>query len=235
MTLIAGVDGCKGGWIAIRKDVRTGEISSEVFSSGRQLFSLAPSHEVLALDIPIGLTESGPRQCDVLARKLLGGSRASSVFPAPIRPALAAADRKEADTLSRAINGKGVGAQAFALYSRVRAIDEIIRSDDRVRRVTYEVHPELCFLAWNQGEPIAQSKSSHQGMIARSALAKAYFGEANVGLVREAHPISQVADDDIYDAFAALWTAERIRSGTADVIPNPPDIDTVGLPMGMWF
>jgi predicted RNase H-like nuclease len=232
---IAGVDGCKGGWLVIRRDLRTSELSSEVFASGLQLFSQTSHHEVVSIDIPIGLTESGPRLCDVLARKMLRGARASSVFPAPIRPALGATDRRQADAISRSINGKGVSAQGFALYSRVREIDQIIRNDDRVRRVTYEVHPELCFMAWNRGVPIAEPKTSPEGMSARSALAKAHFGEEMVGMVRRAHPRSRVADDDIFDAFAALWTAERIRSGTAEVSPNPPDIDSVGLPMGMWF
>jgi predicted RNase H-like nuclease len=44
-----------------------------------------------------------------------------------------------------------------------------------------------------------------------------------------------VADDDIYDAFAALWTAERIHAGTAEVIPDVPEIDSFGLEMRMWF
>jgi len=232
---IAGVDGCKGGWIAIHKVLRTGEIVSEVCSSGRQLFEKAFDHEVLAIDIPIGLPDSGLRQCDILARKMLGRFRASSVFPAPIRPALGAHDRKEADAITRAVSGKGVGSQAFGLYPRIRDIDEILRGNEQLRHVTYEVHPELCFTAWNDGQPIVESKKSHQGMRARWNLVMMYFGEATVGQVRKAHPLSQVADDDLYDAFAALWTAERIHSNLAVVVPDPPEIDPLDLPMGIWF
>ena len=235
MRHIAGVDGCKGGWIVVRKHLATGDISSEVFASGSQLFSQVSDYKVLALDIPIGLSDTGSRQCDVLARKMLGGGRASSVFPAPIRPALGASDRQEADAITRVIDGKGVGAQAFNLYSRIREIDQIIRDDDHARRVAHEVHPELCFRAWNKGETIPQSKKSREGISARAELAKAYFGELNVNCVHQAHPKSLAADDDIYDAFAALWTAERILYGTAEVIPDPPVIDSTGLPMGIWF
>lgn len=235
MAHIAGVDGCKGGWIAIRKDVGSGEISSEIYSSGGQLFSQSPKHGVLALDIPIGLTDSGPRRCDTVARKMLGQPRGSSVFPAPIRPALTALDRKEADSISRSVDGKGVGVQAFGLYPRIREIDEIMRSGELAPGYIYEVHPELCFMAWNDGRPILESKKSHQGMTIRFGLAKAHFGEATVRPVRQRHPASLVADDDIYDAFAALWTAERIHLGIARVIPDPPETDSFGLQMGMWY
>ncbi len=235
MAHISGVDGCKGGWIVIRKEIGSGGISSEVFSSAEQLINQSPIPDVLALDIPIGLTDSGPRQCDILARKMLGQPRGSSVFPAPIRPALAASDRKEADSISRTVDGKGVGAQAFGIYSRIHEFDEVMRSDEQARGYIYEVHPELCFMAWNDGEPITDSKKSHQGKSIRLDLVKSHFGEGAVTLVRSRHPAGQVADDDIYDAFAALWTAERIHLGIAEMIPDPPEIDSAGLPMAMQY
>lgn len=235
MVYIAGVDGCKGGWLAIRKDLESSEFTSEVRSSGDQLINQSTNPEVLALDIPIGLTDSGPRQCDLLSRTMLGKPRGRSVFPAPIRPAIAASDQREAISITRSVDGKGVSAQAFGLYPRIREIDEIIRSNDEARGFVYEVHPELCFMAWNNGKPIQESKKSHEGMSIRLGMVKSHFGAETVHAVRQRHPLSQVADDDIYDAFAALWTAERINLGVADVIPDIPEIDSFGLQMGMWF
>lgn len=235
MAHISGVDGCRGGWIAICKEVASGEISSAVYASSEQLVYSSPNPEVLALDIPIGLTDSGPRQCDILARKMLGQPRGSSVFPAPIRPALAAADQNEASSISRSIDGKGVSAQAFAIYRRVGEVDELMRSDERALGYVREIHPELCFMAWNNGEPILEPKKSHQGMNVRLSLVTAHFGETAASLVRMRHPRGQVADDDIYDAFAALWTAERILLGIAKSIPDKPEIDPFGLPMVMRY
>jgi predicted RNase H-like nuclease len=235
LALIAGVDGCKAGWIAIRLDTSSGKYSSEIFSSGSQLINQSLDHEALALDIPIGLTNSGPRQCDLLARKMLGPRRGSSVFPAPIRPALDAPDRLEADRIARAIQGKGVGAQAFALYARIRDVDDSIRGNEQARRIVHEVHPEICFMAWNDGNPIVESKKSFQGMRMRFELIESHFGESSVEAIRQKYPPSLVADDDINDAFAALWTAQRIDLGTAVVIPDPPEIDPLGLRMGMWY
>ncbi len=68
--------------------------------------------EVIAIDIPIGLPETGPRECDVLARRLLGRARASSVFPAPIRAVLGAKDYQQACAIRHKIEGKKMSKQA---------------------------------------------------------------------------------------------------------------------------
>jgi hypothetical protein len=89
MPNIAGVDGCRAGWIALIECTETRSITARVFLTFRDLVT-ALDAIVIAIDIPIGLTDSGARQCDHLARRHLGSKRGSSVFPAPIRPALAA-------------------------------------------------------------------------------------------------------------------------------------------------
>lgn len=141
----------------------------------------------------------------------------------------------EADKISRSVDGRGVGAQAFNLYSRIREVDEIVRSDPRARRYIHEVHPELSFMAWNKGKPIAESKKSPRGIGRRKKLVQSQFGKGAFRSVRQANLSSVVADDDICDAFACLWTAERIHLGIAEVIPNPPAIDPLGIRMGMWY
>jgi predicted RNase H-like nuclease len=61
------------------------------------------------------------------------------------------------------------------------------------------------------------------------------FGADVVDRVRAEHRAKDVGTDDIYDAFAALWTAQRICQGQAVVIPNPAPVDSTGLPMGIWY
>jgi predicted RNase H-like nuclease len=52
--------------------------------------------------------------------------------------------------------------------------------------------------------------------------------------MREQLPKLTVADDDILDALAALWTARRIQSGSATRLPSgPEERDAFGLPMQM--
>jgi predicted RNase H-like nuclease len=43
----------------------------------------------------------------------------------------------------------------------------------------------------------------------------------------------EVALDDILDAFACLWTAERIDGGRARRVLDRPEIDPLGIPMQM--
>lgn len=72
---------------------------------------------VLAIDIPIGLTAHGPRDCDILARKLLRAPRASSVFPAPVRAVLGATTYQEATSRSEAACGQRMSQQAFGILA----------------------------------------------------------------------------------------------------------------------
>lgn len=96
MTLIGGADGCPAGWLVVEQDTGTRELRSRVVGKVEDIFGNGRDLAVLAIDIPIGLTTSGPRDCDVLARRRLG-PRASSVFPAAIRPVLSAQTYEDAN------------------------------------------------------------------------------------------------------------------------------------------
>jgi predicted RNase H-like nuclease len=81
-----GVDGARAGWVAAcqYEDDRTGETRTELrrFPDIAEIAAARGSDPVVvAIDIPIGLTDDGsPRACDVEARKRLGDRR-SSVTP----------------------------------------------------------------------------------------------------------------------------------------------------------
>jgi predicted RNase H-like nuclease len=88
MFMAVGVDGCPAGWIALSSRGLTFEF--RVFPTIGELIEHF-AQDTIAIDIPIGLTDAGSREIDVMTRGLLGASR-SSVFPAPIRPVLDAAN-----------------------------------------------------------------------------------------------------------------------------------------------
>ena len=44
-----------------------------------------------------------------------------------------------------------------------------------------------------------------------------------------------VADDDVLDAIACLWTALRIAEGIAETLPENPPKDPEGLPMQIVY
>jgi predicted RNase H-like nuclease len=234
MAIVAGVDGCKTGWLCVAKDLDTGLITSEVFSNAQLLLQHKLEPSVTAIDIPIGLTENGPRQCDIEARQILG-SRASSVFPAPIRPALQSNTRQHADEIRRKIEGKGVSAQAFGIYKKVLELDKILSAQPQLQQQVKEVHPELCFWAWNNKRAMSYKKKSNDGKAERRNLVAKHFGAEVIEEIRAKYLVKCVSHDDIYDAFAALWTAERIFAGKAGVIPDPSPHDAIGLHMEMWY
>lgn len=229
--MIAGIDGCPKAWIAVSQDDH-GSIDSH-YVVDLAAFVAQSQLRVAGIDIPIGLTDSGPRKCDVEARSLLKARR-SSVFPAPIRPALAARDRQSAHDISMAVQGKGVGAQAFGIYSRVKEVDDLLAASPELRTKICEVHPELSFCTWNDGAPMSNPKRTGPGFMERLALVSACFGKGVFESIRSKYSRNQVADDDILDAFAALWTARRIDAGLAASCPTPPETCPMGWSMAIW-
>ena len=101
--------------------------------------------------------------------------------------------------------------------------------------VVREVHPELSFMMWNGGRAISASKMSTEGKAARSSLVKSCFGQHAFRIIRDEHLRKIVSDDDINDAYSALWIAERIHDGMAVVIPGKRVTDSMGLRMEMGY
>lgn len=231
--LLAGVDGCRAGWLCLSRD-GGGPVEARVFSAAAALADATPA-TLIGWDVPIGLTAGDARPCDVLARRLLGRPRAASVFTAPIRPALGAGTQAEATRATRAANGNGVAAQAFGIYAKVAEVDALLRTRPDLRARIIEVHPEVSFRAWNAGVAFTASKKKRDGFSARLALVARHFGDDAFPRVRARWTKSRVADDDVLDAFAALWTAERIAAGVAVSLPVAPPCDAFGLPMRIVY
>jgi predicted RNase H-like nuclease len=226
---ISGADGCKSGWVVVSQDLDTGAVSWRLAPTARDLIHGKPMPVFLAIDIPIGLTEGGARSCDMLARRTVG-PRASSVFPAPIRPALAAETREEASRIREAIEGKKMSCQAWAIVPKIREVDEVLGGDPRLQLRVREVHPEVCFCYLAGGRPLLHGKKSAAGRAERLALLNPVFGSWVQAALYERRRLASQADD-ILDAFAALWSARRILEGTAAVLPSEPPLDSRGLRM----
>jgi len=229
--ILAGADGCKSGWIVAYRRLDSGEIGTLTIAAVAELFRELRDPSLVAIDIPIGLTEHGARFCDVAARQRLGPTRGTSVFPAPIRPVLTASSYAEANAMSQQIQSLGISQQAWAIYPKIREVDTLLQSHPELRERIVEIHPEVSFCHWNGGVPIVAGKRTPEGAVIRRALLDAHFGASAFGEARLQHSRADVADDDIADAFAALWTAERIARGESVSYPADPPRDAAGLPM----
>jgi predicted RNase H-like nuclease len=238
--LAAGADGCRAGWICVTRELGSQEIATACFESARELFSQCPSPDLIAIDIPIGLTDGGTRDCDRAARRLLGPPRASSVFPAPIRAVLAARSWEEACAIRNCVEGRRMSKQAWGIVPRIGEVDEELRARARLRERVREVHPEVSFQAWS-GAAMRFPKKSHRGREERRRLVDRHFGPAAYALVldqlrvRDRLRVKDVGDDDILDAFAALWSAERILRGASRSLPERPRTDRFGLRMEIAY
>ncbi|MCL7750895.1 DUF429 domain-containing protein [Guyparkeria hydrothermalis] len=238
---IVGIDGCPGGWVAIAQveeqvDERgsTSTVRALVAPRLDDLLGKFADLRRVGIDMPIGLSDDEPRACDREARGLLG-ARGSSVFPAPLRPALAATTHAEASSLSRQSGGKGVSAQAWNLFAKVRELDELLSRDLAWRERVVEVHPELSFLAMNRGEPLPASKHRIEGIYRRRALIAEAFGSPAIDSAVTQLAGTRVKEDDMLDAFAVLWSARRHAAGAGACLPSDPPRDACGLPMRIVY
>lgn len=224
MSRLMGVDACKKGWVGITSDLR-GYFGANI----GQLVSAAErdgSLEVVAIDIPIGLPITGARQADVLARGVVG-KRASSVFTTPIRAALLAATHAEATALNVDATGKGLSQQAYALGKKILEVDAWTKS---VERSVIEVHPEVCF-ATMAGRSLQHPKSTWAGVEERRLLLR----EAGIEVPAELGYAGEMAGvDDVLDAAAASWTAQRYADGRAVAHPEVPERFDDGGVAAIW-
>ena len=126
---VAGVDGTPGGWAVVM--MHAGRSAIRKVAALSSILDGTTDFDIIAVDVPIGLLDAyevGGRACDRAARKFLGEPRRNSVFPAPVRPVLAATSWDDGCVRSRASapHGKALTQQTFAILPK---IGEVASSD----------------------------------------------------------------------------------------------------------
>lgn len=232
MTWVAGVDGYKNGWFVILDEIHSGNLDWVATGSFAELLCVPQRPEVIAVDIPIGLlgaARHGGRDCDAEARRLLGNRR-NSVFSPPVRAAISAKDYHSAKRANQESSPSriAISHQAYGIFPKICEVDSLMTTklQDRV----FEVHPELCFLEMG-GHPMRNGKKTEAGYLERERL---LLGFREIVQELERRRPSKLKKDDILDACAACWTANRIYQNTAVRIPTDPPLDSKGLRMEMW-
>ena len=224
---VLGVDACKDGWIGIA--IHEGGIGAYFAEHIDALITQARADgplAVIAVDMPIGLPDTGHRHADLLAREVVGPLW-SSVFMTPVRQALQAADHATASAINREITGHGISIQAFALKPKLLEVERWAQA--ATVRVA-EIHPEVCF-ARLAGAPLAARKSSWAGAERRRAL----LAEAGLRLAGDLGIVGiRGAVDDVLDAAAAAWAARQVLLGAARPMPDPPQTFSDGWPCAIW-
>lgn len=230
---VVGVDGAKQGWLAVWTTPQ--QLQFEVHASVAALREAHIAAKVVAVDVPIGLSEVGPRIADVLARRFVGGRRACSIFSTPVRGVLDATSQAEASRRHREIDGRGYGAQAFGILPKIREWDLCLAADPDFAARVYEVHPEVCFAALDGGRGLPEGKKTPDGAARRRAILQREFGEEPVSDLLARVPRRLAAPDDVLDALVALWSAGRIAAGRDVSLPCLSETDATGRRMAIHY
>lgn len=232
--IVLGIDGCPRGWVAAVHIPGEGIGDVVVAARFAELEQRIESAVATAVDIPIGLTEHpefGGRACDRAARRLLG-RRGAAVFTPPTRPALGVEGYWSALAFQRERGGPGFSRQAWNLRHKLREIDDWMTPARQ--EAVKEVHPEVSFMALNDGVPLTEPKRREGGRAARLACLE----RAGLGGIRDwfgIWPRKAVGVDDLLDAAVAAWTAARIARGEARIVPEQPACDREGLEMAIRY
>jgi predicted RNase H-like nuclease len=219
-----GVDACRTGWIGVSLD---GDEADASYAPTIEALLIGVGQvAVVAVDMPIGLPDTSRREADLLARVEIG-QRRSSLFMTPVRSALSVPDHASASAENRRRTGFGISVQAYSLSRKIIEIDQWVRNAPA--RVV-EAHPELSFARMN-GAPLADAKTTWAGIETRRSLLSAH-GIVLTGPLGMAG--RQATVDDMLDAAAAAWTAQRVARGEASCLPAEPEVFSDGWPAAIW-
>jgi predicted RNase H-like nuclease len=231
---VIGVDACRRGWVAVSLEVsRLPRRAPRLVAvrMDRSLVSVLDRADcgparVVGIDMPLGLLESGWREADRVARGLLGPRR-SSVFAIPPRAVWAEMSYPAANQLCRELTGQGFSVQAWGLRAKLLEANQY---REACEHPMWEVHPELAFGAM-AGAPLGYSKHTAAGReLRRELLARAgiVLPASSSGNVPGSWRTGSTPVTDTLDAAAVAWSAARIATGQAVILPDRPQQDSQG-------
>ncbi|WP_421706541.1 DUF429 domain-containing protein [Algihabitans sp.] len=237
--LTLGLDGCRAGWIVA---AWLGPGSAPRFQLLRHFSQAAVTTgdlagaRQIAIDIPIGLPDSGRRACDLAARAALPPGARSRVFLDLRRPQIRylPADYPGANAWSKT-DGSGLSKQAWFILPKVAEVDSALTPEDQTR--VREVHPEVVFHRLAGGLLLPSKKTPEGRKIRLQLLAEAGLA-VEAGWDRQ-FPRKEVQLDDLIDAAVCALAARRILDGKAKALPldglaGASGRDSRGLAMEIW-
>src|SRR5262245_41836720 len=240
---LAGVDGCRAGWVAVfvrpAGAQRDAEVRLRVVPRFAAVLAAPEAPAVVAVDIPIGLPARagyGGRAAENAVRPLLG-ARQSAVFSVPSRTAIAAEDYREACRIALTTSDppRKVSKQLHMIAPKIREVDHALRADAAAAARVFEVHPEVAFWRLNRERALDEPKKvKGKPYAAGLDLRRRLLADAGVPAALILEPPSGAGADDVLDALACAAIARRIRAGTARPFPDPPERDEFGLAMAIW-
>jgi predicted RNase H-like nuclease len=216
-----GLDGFRGGWVAVWID----DQGDQGFDYSRSLSRLLLTpHKRAMIDMPIGLKISGHRICDISARELVG----ASVFPGARRNLWEFPDQASANQYYWLHEGPGTGisCQLWNIREKIKEVDDFITPDRQAR--IGEAHPELIFRKLGNQHRL-QGKKSERGRDQRiKLLSQRGFVQLSKWLTQR-HGTG-IGRDDLIDACACALAARDSNERLGG-----DEVDSRGLRMEINF
>jgi predicted RNase H-like nuclease len=222
-TWVAGVDGCRAGWVAAFVRPQSSEVRLRVVPRFAEVTAAPEAPAIIAVDIPIGL----PEQAGASRRAVF-----AEVGPFDGQQSRSAAHQRACVVARKtSVPPRSITIFAFGIFSKIREVDAVLQSDRALDDRVHETHPELAFWRLNGGCPLASAKKTKAGLaLRRRLLIEAGLAPAMVN----GAPPKAAGPDDLLDALACAAIAARIHRGLARPFPDPPERDACGLPMAIW-
>lgn len=218
-----GLDGFRHGWVAVTLD---GDRRSIAFAADVSWLA-TQRYDRAAIDIPIGMSETGDRACDRAARQMLR-PHGARVFSGARRWLWDCASPAEANVAAVCRRQTRISLQLWHIGKKIMEVDAFMRQHNVPLR---EVHPELVFLRLNQGQPLP-SKHKGEGLALRRDLLLARGFRELDDWLSTGRRGTGAKRDDVLDACAVAFAAHD----PAGCLPaGEPPRDAHGLPMQIWF
>ncbi|WP_267641593.1 DUF429 domain-containing protein [Haloarchaeobius amylolyticus] len=237
-----GVDGTPDGWVAVQYG-EDGFADVVRYDEMAALWDDNAGAETILVDVPIGLAAAAAaREPEQEARRVLEG-RTGSVFNVPIREVVDEEDYHEANRRQKDRIGKGLMQQTFNITPKIRAVDDLLNGgSDATQETIRESHPEVCFWAFNDAEPMQFSKTGQPAAAfwERVAVLETVDDDFTDALAAAGKTIAgwddpELSNDDLLDAFVLALTATVGTETGYETLPAEPETDEEGLRMEMVY
>jgi predicted RNase H-like nuclease len=204
MSIFIGIDGIRGGWVAVYLN---GDGNRRFAHAKFASQLLSAPYERAMIDMPIGLPDRGYRQCDIEARALVGprvflGARWGVWKFETLDEANAHYWREEGV-------GRGISMQLFCIRTKLRELNEA-----PIPPRLFEAHPEMIF--WRIAGRVLESKNTQSGRDDRIELLESKGIKEVRRWLGQRHRTG-IRRDDLIDACACALAArdstERVPIG----------------------
>jgi predicted RNase H-like nuclease len=225
---IAGITPCPGGWLVVPARLAGVTVVAEeafVLSNLQQVLDYRPKFEFAGINAPMGFNEEpvGPyRECDEMAREMIGWPRLVGVRPVPSRTALYAPSRDDALRLEPWLT-----RDDFRRFKVYREMEREIQPFHQ--RSFYAGNADLSFVVMNEDQPLTTSPFHENGVLERLDLIRHRLPGVEEVVTRV--PPDGAGTTHMLQAASLLWTGRRASGRAVNRLPLDPVWDATGIRM----